>query len=100
MRCLRGNDPCRQIGCSCPIESQPMDKVDAELIAAGIDPKRLAHETSVLVRVIKEKYALQAKLDRVTELVAEFRSERDEDYRNGMRLAAIKLERALKGGKR
>lgn len=43
---------------------------------------------------------LQAKLDRVTELVAEFRSERDEDYRNGMRLAAIKLERALKGGKR
>jgi hypothetical protein len=40
-----------------------MDKIDAELIAAGIDPERLAHETSVLVRVMKEKYELQAKLD-------------------------------------
>lgn len=50
-------------------QEKPIEEVEAELRAAGIDIDELNGKTNALLRSLQTNLNLQAKLDRVTELV-------------------------------
>lgn len=62
MRCPRGYDPCKQIGCSCPLESRRIKNINAELEAAGVDLPALERETKRTLKLLREQLDLKAKL--------------------------------------
>lgn len=64
MICKRGNKDCQMIGCDC-YRTAPIEEIDAELEAAGINLSDLEKRTKTVVRLSMELCNRDAEIERL-----------------------------------